>query len=116
VQYLLNQRGAGLTVDGAYGSRTVAAVTSFQRANGLAADGVVGPATWPKLVVTVQQGASGNAVRALQSQLNAHGYALAVDGVFGSGTNAAVRSFQSARGLTVDGIAGANTWRALVAS
>jgi peptidoglycan hydrolase-like protein with peptidoglycan-binding domain len=37
-----------------------------------------------------------------------------VDGVFGAGTNSAVRSFQSAQGLGVDGIVGDNTWNKMV--
>jgi Putative peptidoglycan binding domain/Glycosyl hydrolases family 25 len=50
VQGLLNARGVSVTVDGSYGPSTRAAVTAFQHAKGLAADGSVGPATWPKLL------------------------------------------------------------------
>lgn len=47
VQSLLNRIGynAG-PVDGVFGNRTYQAVVAFQRNNGLAADGIVGPATW----------------------------------------------------------------------
>ena len=49
-QVLLNRAGASLTVDGDFGSRTKAAVESFQRARtGLAVDGVIGQNTWPRL-------------------------------------------------------------------
>ena len=37
-------------IDGAYGPASVAAVKAFQKANGLEADGIVGPKTWEKLV------------------------------------------------------------------
>ncbi|WUV84518.1 peptidoglycan-binding protein [Streptomyces sp. NBC_01476] len=116
VQYLLNAHGSALTVDGDFGPATNTAVRSFQSGHGLAVDGVVGPATWGALVVTVQQGSSGPAVSAVQHELNAHGSALTVDGVFGAATNTAVRSFQSGHGLAVDGVVGPNTWRALVGS
>ncbi|MFD3457404.1 peptidoglycan-binding protein [Streptomyces sp. NPDC058691] len=115
VQYLLTAQGAALAVDGDFGPGTDSAVRAFQSAHGLAVDGIVGPGTWQALIVTVRQGSSGAAVKAVQSQLKAHGAALAVDGDFGPGTDSAVRGFQSAHGLAVDGIVGSNTWQALVA-
>ncbi|WP_420718456.1 GH25 family lysozyme [Streptomyces sp. H51] len=116
IQYLLNAHGAALTVDGAFGTNTYNAVVAFQSANGLDADGVVGPLTWAALVVTVQKGSSGPAVSAVQSELNASGASLTVDGSFGTNTYNAVVAFQSAKGLTADGIVGPLTWRALVTS
>lgn len=41
------------------------------------------------------------------------GYDLAVDGIYGAKTKAAVEKFQKAKGLTVDGILGKNTWAAM---
>ncbi|MFJ2025891.1 peptidoglycan-binding protein [Streptomyces sp. NPDC087897] len=113
IQHLMNRRGYGLAVDGAYGSVSVDAVKRFQRSEGLTADGQVGPATWPKLVYTLRQGGSGSHVRALQAALNKRGAALAVDGGFGSVTTTAVRAYQSVNRLAVDGEAGPVTWRAL---
>ncbi|PNY83007.1 peptidoglycan-binding protein [Deinococcus koreensis] len=116
LQYLLRHAGQTLSVDGSFGSGTDSAVRAFQRARGLSVDGVVGGNTWKALIVTVRQGDSSNAVRAVQDQLRSgYGYSsVTVDGVFGSGTNTALRDFQSRRGLSVDGVAGLNTWHALV--
>jgi peptidoglycan hydrolase-like protein with peptidoglycan-binding domain len=114
LQYLLNYRGASLTVDGSFGANTETAVRSFQSSHGLTVDGVAGPQTWGALVVTLSRGANNAAVKAVQTMLNAHGSSLAVDGDFGSGTDAAVRSFQSAQHLTVDGVVGPQTWQHLL--
>ena len=63
---------------------------------------------------TLRQGSRGSAVSTLQSRLTALRFAPGpVDGVFGSLTGAAVRAFQSARGLVADGIVGPLTWSAL---
>ncbi|HEU5374220.1 MAG TPA: peptidoglycan-binding protein, partial [Ktedonobacteraceae bacterium] len=114
VQLMLQARGFSLSIDGDDGPQTTGAITSFQSSHGLSADGVVGPQTWPVLLVTTSQGSTGSAVKALQRQLNAHGASLTVDGNFGPATNSAVRSFQSSHGLSVDGSAGPQTWNALV--
>ena len=51
LQEMLNAKGYTCgNVDGIFGSKTKAAVLAFQKANGLAADGIVGPLTWGKLV------------------------------------------------------------------
>ncbi len=61
----------------------------------------------------LQQGSSGSEVVSLQQALNSLGYSLVTDGKFGPATAAAVRSFQQAQGLKVDGIAGRETLRRL---
>ena len=65
---------------------------------------------WP----LVKQGSHDHPVKTLQYLLGARGHPVMVDGIFGPKTNAAVRGFQQALGITVDGIVGQVTWRALV--
>ena len=128
LQEKLNAKGynAG-SVDGIFGKNTREAVMAFQKANGLAADGIVGKLTWAKLYDTtaalpaastatgtqpmVYRGSRGDAVRRLQELLNKKGFDCgAVDGIFGSKTYAAVVAFQKANGLGADGIVGPLTW------
>lgn len=114
IQYLLNSHGSSLSVDGDFGPLTKAAVEQFQQSHGLGVDGIVGNQTWPALIVQVQSGATGPAVEAVQSQVDSRVDILVIDGAFGPQTDAAVRSFQGATGLAVDGIVGPNTWNTLV--
>lgn len=61
------------------------------------------------------KGMRGNDVRALQAALNAAGHDCgATDGIFGAATLVAVKQFQSANGLTADGVVGKNTWGKLL--
>lgn len=63
---------------------------------------------------TLRRGAQGAPVRQLQERLNERGFGSGkVDGVFGPGTERAVRGLQEAHGLVVDGIVGPGTWAAL---
>lgn len=67
--------------------------------------------------VTIKRGYKGiNSVKEAQCRLNAVGYRLTVDGVFGSGTDSAVRDFQRKQGLKADGVVGPATWGKLVAA
>jgi putative chitinase len=61
----------------------------------------------------LQRGSTGEAVAELQRKLRALGFMLAVDADFGPATETAVARFQQEKGLTVDGIVGAETWGAL---
>ena len=56
---------------------------------------------------TLRKGSKGSDVKRLQNALKSMGYYnIAVDGIYGKGTVAAVKAFQYAKGLTVDGVAG----------
>lgn len=116
------------TSTGYFGSITRQAVMDFQRDANLSVDGVVGPMTFKALNVTtsskptsdvnsrplLRAGSRGQAVTDLQNKLKVAGlYTMKVDGIFGSGTERAVRQFQQKNGLQVDGIAGPQTWAAL---
>ncbi len=119
LQTNLNKVGYSVTVDGVFGSGTETAVRQFQSAHGLTVDGKVGSATSSKLsalattTTTLRSGSSGDEVKVLQRLLTKKGYSVTADGVFGSGTETAVKNFQRAQGLTVDGIVGSATWSKL---
>ncbi|MBR6954633.1 MAG: peptidoglycan-binding protein [Clostridia bacterium] len=66
---------------------------------------------------TLRQGSRGPEVTRLQEALQQLGYyRMAVDGVYGKGTIAAVKAFQARSGLKADGLAGARTQEALYAT
>jgi peptidoglycan hydrolase-like protein with peptidoglycan-binding domain len=110
-------------VDGITGPWTRSAIRSFQRSNGLTADGIAGPRTRRTLghrgrpplgSRLMRKGDRGWDVAALQFLLNSRGYGPgAFDGAFGPNTDLAVRRFQRAADLAVDGVAGSATLGAL---
>ena len=65
---------------------------------------------WP----VVQNGSQGHPIRTLQFLLRARGHNLTVDGMFGPATEAAVKAFQTSKGMTADGIMSAQTWSTLI--
>ena len=112
------------TVDSTFGSGTYAAVRAFQKKYNLTADGVAGSETLKKLDSayknadsntstdddSLRKGATGTAVKTLQTNLKKLGFYTAyVDGSFGSTTESAVKAFQKKYGLTADGVAGSAT-------
>lgn len=125
LQQLLRAHGQSVAVDGAFGPATETAVRAFQQQAHLALDGIVGPLTWSALIIQVQRGSTGDAVRGVQEEFRFRDLsgdpsrALALDGIFGAQTEAAVRGFQQALhtdipSVSVDGIVGPVTWQALV--
>ena len=80
----------------------------------LVVDNIAGPKTL-SACITVKQGARGNITKWIQNRLNSLGYNCGnADGIFGNNTKSSVMKLQQARGLSVDGIVGKNTWRALL--
>lgn len=127
------------TADGIYGTETAKAVAAFQKANGLARDGVVGENTLSALYGsearkggngsagtdsnqnkpsrTIGLGTHGEDVKKLQTRLKELNYfSGAIDGIFGPNTELALRSFQQKNKLKVDGRAGSLTWTKLLSS
>ena len=132
------QKAVGVTADGAFGPLTEAAVRAYQARHHLPVTGIAGPSTWaalmgvtspttttasrstsrpapaPKPATTttgplLRLGARGDAVKTLQRALGG----VAVDGLYGTRTLAAVQAFQKSAHLPVTGIADAGVWRAL---
>lgn len=111
------------TVDGAWGNKTLSAVLKYQSNGGLTVDGKVGAGTTSRLGITlstasrsgdISKGKTYANIKAVQTALkNAGYYKSTVDGAWGTKTMCAVMAFQSDKGLTVDGVVGASTERAL---
>jgi peptidoglycan hydrolase-like protein with peptidoglycan-binding domain len=115
-------------IDGQFGPKTKQAVLDYQGGAGLTTDGVVGPATWGKLLAQfdippiLSEGETGIPVEKLQNALNEWGSqyaapwtALSVDQDFGPITKTVVEQFQTYgqkeyEQLAVDGVVGYQTW------
>jgi hypothetical protein len=124
------QRKVGVAADGIFGPATERALKRWQRRHGLVADGIAGPQTrsamglGPGPVLKRRGGGSGRrrghagrrhhrshgggGVRSLQRRIG-----VPADGIFGPGTEAALKRWQAAHGLVADGIAGPQTRRKL---
>lgn len=116
VQIWLNRNfTSGLYPDGLYGSLTKKAlIKALQKTLEVAPyDGICGPKTKAAIggMDVLKKGSKGDLVKILQAFLVCNGFTSAyVDGDFGNGTYAALRSYQSKVGITVDGEAGQQTF------
>lgn len=111
--------------DGVFAEDTAHAVRLFQEQRGIDASGEVDGVTWRALVdANLSLGdrtlylrrpyMHGDDVRQLQEMLGTLGFSCGgIDGVFGLGTEAAVREFQKSIGLVADGIVGRDTLRGI---
>lgn len=107
------------SADGHFGSKTRSALKEYQRARGLNVTGVADGATWARINnesggmragATVPRGSSGTQVKYLQHALIGFGFLSgSADGKYGAQTTEAVRQYQNAYGLSVDGSAGPDT-------
>lgn len=139
LQQRLIAYGYYIQFTGQFGPQIDEAIKDFQyRYGGLLIDGVVGAKTWRALcdyafpigrffyaphiptryaydihMPILLKNDEGEAVECLQLRLQYFGYSVVVDGIFGHNTLAAVKKFQEAFNLEVDGIVGRNTWRKL---
>lgn len=134
----------GIAEDGIFGQDTKRAVEAFQRYYGLTADGIVGRNTWNAVIDAyndvlrslpsdftgfssllypgyyITRGASGRIVEQLQTFLRViarNNNAIpnvAVDGIFGPQTQAAVIAVQNWFDLEPDGVVGPITWNAII--
>lgn len=120
-QKLINLGYLAGSADGDYGERTTTAVKLFQQKNGLVVDGYLGQETKSVLMSEDAQpnaftvGDKGEAVTQLQERLVRLNYISKATGYFGSDTQEAVKNFQRANDLDVDGRAGKMTLTALYA-
>ena len=129
LQYTLYELGYyDGAIDGKYGQTTADAVRAFQIQNNIKpVDGVAGSKTLAKMYSadavsatasnvsyeTAEEGMSGDLVVQIQDCLVQMGYLESITGTYDAATVAAVREFQSANGLKVDGKCGELTLQVL---
>lgn len=125
-----------LAVDGQFGSGTYNALATFQRTEGIGADGIYGNQSYTKAKAYVQvsppsvtptvkkpsgkysgsipsptlkKGSKGTSVKNLQLFLTWYGIKVSADGDFGAKTQDALKVFQKTEGISADGIYGKNS-------
>ena len=96
------QEKLGVDADGIFGGATDRALRQYQQDNGLSVDGIAGPDTFTEMglhqLVLLQRGIRGHMVRRVQEALG-----IGVDGIFGAGTENAVKQWQEGNGYEVTG-------------
>ena len=106
--------------DGEFTQYFASHVKDWQEKHSLTADGIIGAKTWTRIAetaptVSIKSLRYGAYAKAVQLLLKSEQFPnLEVDGIFGRATMEAVEAFQTANGLTVDGIVGHNTWQMLI--
>jgi Putative peptidoglycan binding domain len=120
------QRKVGVAADGIFGPATERALRRWQRRHGLVADGIAGPQTRSAMGLGAGPvlkrrggGSGGRRSRAGRSDRRSQGgggvhslqrrVGVTADGIFGPGTEAAVKRWQRRHGLVADGIVGPQT-------
>ncbi len=113
----LTGNAARNAASGTFDATFVSFVCAWQSKNKLTSDGIIGPKTWTKiaeLAPTCSTAKNKTSAATCAVQLLVGG--LTVDGIFGTNTKKAVAAYQSAKGLSADGIVGPKTWAALIGS
>ncbi len=99
------QTKLGVAADGDFGPATDKALKDYQKAQGIAVDGIAGPDTFAHLglheLILLTQGSVGETVTKLQKALG-----IGADGQYGPATEKAVKDYQAKNGLEADGMAG----------
>lgn len=125
LQKMLNSKvssGQQIEADGLFGTATEKLVNMTQYRYFLDQDGMVGADTWHVLCADtlvekplLQTGSNGALVTRIQQVLkDASYYTGAIDGIFGTQMDQAVKAMQKKRGLQPDGVIGDRTWKILV--
>jgi hypothetical protein len=123
LQCLLTEKGYfKRAISGRYTRATINAARAWQADHGFAQSDGWSRRNWMSLLSAGRQpvlkiGSAGSAVRRLQRTLNAAGlpHSVRVNGVFRSGTDKVLRSWQRRVGVSVSGVANNPSWRGLSA-
>ena len=111
--------------DGIFGSGTASALNKYKSSVKLPPDGRCDVGLWDRFMAagdgipSLSKGTTGTDVKRMQRMLSANGFMDPAnqgnfDGQFGSGTEGALKKFQTAKNLVADGKCGPQTWTALL--